>query len=61
MMIENEALSYYNAGTGPSYYIVTAGANGVPQWVENTAGDPIGTAYADCVRLQVVGSRQACS
>jgi hypothetical protein len=61
VQIENEALSFYNVGTGPSYYIVTTGSNGMPQWTENTAGDPMGTAYADCVRQQVVGARQSCS
>jgi hypothetical protein len=61
VQIENEALSFYNVGTGPSYYIVTTGTNGMPQWTENTAGDAVGTAYADCVRQQVVGARQSCS
>lgn len=60
VMIEDEALSYYNVGTGPRYWIVTKGTSGVPQWTENTAGDPQGTAYADCVRTQVVGSRSGC-
>jgi hypothetical protein len=59
-MAENEALSFYNVGTGPSYDIVTTDNNGIPQWTENTAGDPTGTAYADCVRTQVVGIRHSC-
>jgi hypothetical protein len=60
VMIEDEALSYYNVGTGPRYWIVTSDSNGHPQWTENSSGNPQGTGYADCVRTQTVGARTSC-
>ena len=59
-MLEDESLSFYNVGTKYDYWTVVIGQKGTPQWQENTSGDPIGTAYADCVRQQTPPNHTNC-